>query len=94
LGAPFCCVDEPAALRALIADMAADLVVGVVDCALGVDKAATGSAFAVGNMFRVGGFLRVVVPASAFTADLKADKELIVEPEEDDEETEDDEFVR
>ena len=73
--------------------MAAILVVGVVDCALGVDRAATGSAFAVGNMFRVGGFLRVVAPASAFTADLKADSELIVEPEED-EETEDDELVR
>ena len=73
--------------------MAADLVVGVVDCALGVDRAATGSAFAVGNIFRVGGFLRVVAPASALTADLKADNELIVEPEEE-EETEDDEFVR
>jgi len=44
-------------------------------------------------MFRVGGFLRVVAPASAFTADLKADNELIVDPEEE-EETEDDEFVR
>lgn len=92
-GAPFCCVVELAALRALIADMAAVLVVGVVDCALGVDRAATGSAFAVGKMFLVGGFFRVVAPASAFTADLRADNELIVEPEED-EETEEDELVR